>query len=196
MSVANRAALCLLLIPFPCAASGAGPLSPGDTAAVRTIIDSLYRLRYDKAIAVCRDLASKAPSDPLPDVFTARVLWQRELSRKQALALTRFAARDFFIEGSSTAQRVEPDPEAEREFQAATRQAIDKAKAQVRQNEADLRAWFLMGLAHQNMAAFAVAFRGGWREAFLSGENTRRAHKRVSAPLSGLRRFAPVACRL
>jgi tetratricopeptide (TPR) repeat protein len=181
MRTIARPVFASLLLACSGAAAGIGPLSDDDAAAIETIMDSLYRMRFDRALEMCHQLAAKSPQDPMPDVFLARTIWQRELSGKQALALTRFAAHDFFREGDTRKHRVEPDPNVERQFKSITRRAVERTKASVRQNPGDLRAWFLMGLAYQNISAFSVAFRGGWREAFLSGESTRRAHKRVSA---------------
>ncbi|MDX2154063.1 MAG: hypothetical protein SFV54_25210, partial [Bryobacteraceae bacterium] len=176
-----RAALFTLVCAAALSAASNGPFSETDVKNARAIIDAIYRVQYQKAIGLCRSLAAAAPDDPLPDVFLARTLWQQEISAKQALALSRFGAKDFFVEQQSIRYKLEPDREIEKEFDAITDKAIEKAKKRVLANPNDHRSWFLMGLAYQNLATFKASFQGGWRQAFLAGENTRRAHQRVLA---------------
>ncbi len=161
------------------ASASNGPFETRDVEAVRQIIDAIYRLDYEKARAMCSRLHATSPEDPLPDVFRARTVWQQEISRHQALGLARFGAKDFFAENQAKKYNLEPDKAVEAEFLELSQRAIEKAKSQVRADSRNLRAWFLLGLAYQNLATFNASFRGGWREAFLAGENTRRAHKRV-----------------
>jgi tetratricopeptide (TPR) repeat protein len=172
----------LLLSVFLPASLGAaaGPFAESDVRSVREILDAIYRLDYNRAFETAGRLRRESPRDPLGNVFWARTLWQREITRNRALSLSRFAAPDFFVEEREYKYKLEPDPEVEAEFSETTRAAIEAANEQLRREPADMRAWFLRGLAYQNLVTFNASFHGGWRKAFFDGDKARRSHERVN----------------
>ena len=170
--------LCILLLPHSLAASP-GPFTADEIKSMRAIMDAIYRINYRASAELCRQIIAKSPDDPLGYVFMARTLWQEELSRNQALALNRFAAPDFFVEKQTVKYKLQPNPKTEAEFSRVTQAAIDKGRERITAAPEDLRAWFLLGLAYQNLATFNASLQGSWRKAFFAGENTRRAHQRV-----------------
>jgi tetratricopeptide (TPR) repeat protein len=162
-----------------------GPFSADDIKSMRAIMGEIYRIDYQSSSQLCRQIMAKSPADPLGYVFMARTLWQQELSRNQALALNRFAAPDFFVEKQTVKYKLQPNPETQAEFERVSQAAIAKSRERVKASPEDLRAWFLLGLAYQNLATFNASLQGSWRKAFFAGETTRRAHQRVHARYPG-----------
>jgi hypothetical protein len=83
-----------------CAAAWAqrSPLPPDRMAKVGGVLDAVYRLEYDKAEKVSREMIRDWPEDPVGYVYLARVLWQQLLLEERALTLDRFSHPDFFSE--------------------------------------------------------------------------------------------------
>ncbi|MCW5983428.1 MAG: hypothetical protein KIT09_35375 [Bryobacteraceae bacterium] len=159
--------------------AAAGPFQDQEIKVMREVMDAIYRTDYVRSERLSRQLMADAPDDPIGYVFLARTIWQQELSRTQALALNRFAAPDFFVEKQMRKYKLQPDPKAEVEFDRISQQAIAKARERLKTAPDDLRTWFLLGLAHQNVATFNASLEGSWKKAFFAGESTRRAHERV-----------------
>lgn len=174
-----RMAAILLLAVLAAVASSPGPMTREDLELLRSSNDAIYRLNYEEALRICDRAAARMAGDPLPDVLRARVLWQREMTLTGALELARFAAEDFFVERLASRYRLEPDPAAEKQFYEASEAAKDKALALLRKNPNDMRARFLLGMAHRSKSTFDATFRGGWHSAFVAGDSARKAHERV-----------------
>lgn len=157
------------------------PFDAQSVAALREVVDAIYRLDYARAETLSRQMIEESPEDLSGYVFLARTYWSDELNKKHALSMDRFAAPDFFAEKQERKYTIEVDQAAEERFALVSQQAIDKGKALLDKEPANARVRFLLGLAYQNRATFEASLKGNWWSAFRAGNRTYRYHRRVLA---------------
>ena len=154
----------------------ADPLfSPEKMARIRQGLREVYNLEHDQAIQTYQTMVNAEPDDPAGYVYLAKVLWLRELVKKQELSIDRFAASDFFAETPRYKPQV--DPLAEQRFYEANAMAIEKARLRLEGNPEDKTALFLLGLAYQTEASFAASLKRAWWASFRAGSKTYRYHR-------------------
>jgi len=62
--------------------------------------DHVYSLDYEDARSAFENLRQQYPQHPGPPLYLALTMWQRELFRRQDLALDRFIAPESFMQAS------------------------------------------------------------------------------------------------
>lgn len=174
-----RRLLLLLVLAGPIPSPAAGPIPPERMQWLLDVMDDIYRMRYEEAAEASRQRIAAAPEDPAGYVMLARTYWSQEMIRKHAFSINRFAASDFFEEKQKDKYKIRVDPEVERRFMDITGQAVERAKAVLVTDPQNTEAMFLLGLAYQNEVTFHASTKGGWWDAFRSGQKTYRYHRRV-----------------
>lgn len=153
------------------------PFPPDRLARVRAALDPMYRLDFATAEQRCRQMIADWPADPDGYVFLARLHWQQLLFEARALSVLYFARPDFFVARPPVASDY-PRAAIER-FQNSSRQAVRQVELAARKQPRDPATLYLTGVAYQNEAAFLLAIRRDWWQAFRAGSRSERAHREL-----------------
>jgi tetratricopeptide (TPR) repeat protein len=175
MRFLRLSAVCLCAVAW----AERSPLPPDRLAKVRGVLDAVYRLEYDKAEKVSREMIRDWPEDPVGYVYLARVLWQQLLLEERALTLDRFSHPDFFSE--NPVFKAVMDPAAAQRFRTASEEAIRRARALAAQKPRDPAALYLLGAAFQNEASFQLSMNNAWLAAIRAGHQSYQAHRTLLA---------------
>lgn len=173
-------ALVLVSLVAPAAAQPAAPkhvLPEAQVQKIRQGLGYVYGLDYPKAVATFQGMISADPEDPAGYAYLAMVYWTQELGRRQELTLGRFAASDFFSD--SPRYEIVSEPEADARFYEVSEQAVEKARARLRNNPSDKAALFIIGVAFQTMASFEATIKRHWWAAFRDSSHTYRYHREL-----------------
>ncbi|MCP5116729.1 MAG: hypothetical protein GY953_38370, partial [bacterium] len=174
-----RSLLPLLLVWAAGLCAGAEPIAPDKLEWMQAVMDDIYRMRYDEATEASRRRIATSPKDPAGYVLLARAYWSREMIRKHAFSISRFGAPDFFEQKQKANYKIRVDPAVEKRFLDTTQQAVERAKAVLREEPRNPEAMFLLGLAYQNEVTFHASTKGGWWAAFRAGQKTYKYHRRL-----------------
>lgn len=134
--------------------------------------DHVYNLDYEEARTAFETLRQQYPRHPGPPLYLALTLWQRELFRRQDLALDRLVSPESFMQASGRQMPVE-DRNAFLRYIGES-QAFSRAILNQRPGDRDAR--YFLGAAHGALAAFALTIDHDKRETFRQGRQAYQYH--------------------
>ena len=134
--------------------------------------DHVYSLDYEDARSAFENLRQQYPQHPGPPLYLALTMWQRELFRRQDLALDRFVAPESFMQA--------PEQQMPAEDRNAFFRYIGESQAFCRailkDKPSDRDARYFLGAAHGALAAFALTIDHDKLEAFRQGKQAYQYH--------------------
>lgn len=141
-------------------------------AKARKGFTEIYNLDYDEAATTFAALRREHPQHPAPPLYTAAVIWLRELFERQELDLDRFITPGYFSQPT------------ERQMAVAHRQAFFSSLEESRKLCQDVLsrdsrhqdARYFLGSAHGILGSFAITIDRSVRQAFSHGKQAYRYH--------------------
>jgi len=134
--------------------------------------DHFYSLDYEDARSAFENLRRQYPQHPGPPLYLALTLWQRELFRRQDLALDRFVSPESFTQAGGQQMPAEDRNAFFRYIEES--QAFCQVILKEKPGDRDAR--YFLGAAQGALAAFALTIDHDKREAFRHGKQAYQYH--------------------
>ncbi len=147
------------------------------TSGVRRGQDALYRLDYSAAKEIFEELVRNYPDDPTGYAFLAITYWNQLLRAAGNHATDDYATPTPFTKGSTD----KPIDEETKRFKEANDKVINLCERLLEKNPKHVKALYFKGVAHENLAAEAVAITKSSGSAFTNGRKAKGLHEDVLA---------------
>jgi tetratricopeptide (TPR) repeat protein len=136
--------------------------------------DALYNLDYDGARKNFSEIKRLYPQHPAGPQWLAATLWAQTLNELRGLQASLYSSDDFYAQGET-----KPDPKVAAEFKALTTEAVNLAKARLKENPKDVEALYFLGVTKGLKAAYKVGVERSFLGALGDGRDSVGHHEDV-----------------
>ncbi|HTV55234.1 MAG TPA: hypothetical protein VMI06_09990 [Terriglobia bacterium] len=141
---------------------------------VRTALDRLYNMDYDRSIAVFERVLERHPQDPAAVNHLASAVLLRELYRMGAMNSGEYANDSFIGEAHRPA-----DPDAKARIKQLIARAEILESEELKTNGDNVNALYDRGITRAQFALYTALVERAWFSALRSAVGARRDHERV-----------------